>query len=238
VSAKTLPRHARPVAMGRWADRLAHRGLAGSPAGTQPPRPRARRDALAGPVAITEHCVIGDQIRVPAARCDMTGCTARFADPGALGEADNRAKALAAGWRADPVGRLVCPECQQCTDAAWPQPGPGHGRDPGGGTAPADASPRPAGRSVRAIMARWRTLGTSDRRWAQCLYLLAALASASNGWDAPQPLTVLSQAKTHQASTTATHQSGPVTSDGTASRGPGSTRGYRDDRSTFESFEH
>src|SRR5215471_17426645 len=101
------------MAADRWTGRLVHRGLPRSPTDAGGPRPLARRDPLAGPVAITEHCVIGDQIRVPAASCDMADCEAGFADLGALGEADNRARALGAGWRVDAVGQLLCPACQQ-----------------------------------------------------------------------------------------------------------------------------
>jgi acyl-CoA synthetase (AMP-forming)/AMP-acid ligase II len=43
----------------------------------------------------------------------MAGCFSRFADPAALGETDNRARALVAGWGEDGLGRLVCPACQQ-----------------------------------------------------------------------------------------------------------------------------
>jgi hypothetical protein len=53
--------------------------------------PPGRFDPLVHPVAITEPCVIGDQIRLPAAWCDMPGCGAAFADLAALGETDNRA---------------------------------------------------------------------------------------------------------------------------------------------------
>jgi len=72
-----------------------------------------RFDPLVHPVAITEHCVIGDQIRLPAAWCDLPGCGAAFADPAALGETDNRARAARAGWVRDRFGRLICPACQQ-----------------------------------------------------------------------------------------------------------------------------
>ena len=69
-------------------------------------------DSLTHPVAITGQSVIGDQIRVPTAGCAMAGCEVAFADPAALGEADNRARAVAAGWARDDLGRLVCPACQ------------------------------------------------------------------------------------------------------------------------------
>jgi hypothetical protein len=69
-------------------------------------------DPLVHPVAITGQSVIGDQIRVPAVWCAMVRCDAAFADPAALGEADNRTRALAAGWAEDALGRMVCPACQ------------------------------------------------------------------------------------------------------------------------------
>ncbi len=83
-------------------------------------QPAVRFDPLIHPVVITGHCVIGDQIRVPAAWCAMAGCQAAFADPAALGEADNRGRAVAAGWAKDALGRLVCPACQRDHPApAW-----------------------------------------------------------------------------------------------------------------------
>jgi hypothetical protein len=181
------------MAAERWTGRLVHRGLPRSPADAGAPRPLARRDPLAGPVAITEHCVIGDQIRVPAARCDMADCETRFADLGALGEADNRARALGAGWRADAVGRLLCPACQQRNGATWAR-APGHEPAAAGGPAPTGASPGLRGgvsRWARALLARWRGAASLGRhRRAQWLRLLAELASDSNGWDTPQPVTV------------------------------------------------
>ena len=152
----TLPRHARPMAAERWTGRLVHRGLPRSPADAGAPRPLARRDPLAGPVAITEHCVIGDQIRFPAASCDMADCEARFADLGALGEADNRARALGAGWRADAFGRLLCPACHQRNDAAWTR-APDREPDAAASPAPAGASPgfrAGVSRGARAMLAR------------------------------------------------------------------------------------
>ena len=45
--------------------------------------------------------------------CEMGPCISWHADPAALGEADTRARAIAAGWRIDALGRLACPRCQQ-----------------------------------------------------------------------------------------------------------------------------
>ena len=115
MNPRTPPRHARRLVGRRRSGRGVQQGLP-LPAGAQAPRPPARRDPqdpLVHPVAITERCVIGNQIRAPAAWCDTPGCGARFADPAALGEADNRARALAAGWCADAFGWLLCPACRQ-----------------------------------------------------------------------------------------------------------------------------
>jgi hypothetical protein len=57
--------------------------------------------------------VIGDQIRKPILWCQMGSCITWYADPAALGEADNRARAVAAGWRQDALGRIACPSCLQ-----------------------------------------------------------------------------------------------------------------------------
>ena len=45
--------------------------------------------------------------------------SAWYADPAALGEADTRARAIAAGWRIDGLGRLACPTCQQTDPFFW-----------------------------------------------------------------------------------------------------------------------
>jgi hypothetical protein len=70
-------------------------------------------------VEITERAAIGDELRIPLAWCEMGSCIARHADPSALGEADIRARAIAAGWRLDALGRLVCPQCQQGDSWFW-----------------------------------------------------------------------------------------------------------------------
>ena len=147
--------------MARWARRRAEpapvRVLADGDRDAW--QPAVRFDPLIDPVAITGHCVLGDQIRVPAAWCAMAGCQAAFADPAALGEADNRARAVAAGWAKDALGRLVCPACQrQRPVPAWwvpaREPGTAGGRGPAGGTA------RPAGgRPIRTA----RGLGAARR---------------------------------------------------------------------------
>ena len=49
----------------------------------------------------------------------MGACISHHADPLALGEADNRARAIAAGWRVDALRRLACPKCQQSDSWFW-----------------------------------------------------------------------------------------------------------------------
>lgn len=70
-------------------------------------------DLLGGPIVSSEPSVIGDRLRTPAAWCEMTPCISRYSDPSALGEADIRERAVAAGWRVDALGRLACPRCLQ-----------------------------------------------------------------------------------------------------------------------------
>jgi hypothetical protein len=209
VGPKTLPRHARPLAagrwagwptVGRWASQIAERGLTPPSAAARelPGYPPAdaeaagpRRDPLLDPLAITEHCVIGDQIRLPAACCDIVGCGAEFADLAALGEADNRARALAAGWSVDAFGRLVCPACQQRPDVTRPRiPSP----EPDTGTGPTSAAVRPGPRDgspsrQAKVTGSHGEASPGRHRRAPWLHVLAALASGNNGWQAPQPVT-------------------------------------------------
>jgi hypothetical protein len=107
---------------------------ANDPAVTAPPAPAAAASAPlpAPPVprvsdeddpresaAITERAAIGDELRIPIAWCDMDACISHYEHPAALGEADIRARAIAAGWRVDAVGRLACPQCQQSVPWFW-----------------------------------------------------------------------------------------------------------------------
>ena len=55
--------------------------------------------------------IIGDAFRLPALWCEFGSCIGRYTSRDALGERDLRARALAAGWRYDPGGRLACPSC-------------------------------------------------------------------------------------------------------------------------------
>jgi hypothetical protein len=199
VSPRTVPRHAVPQAVGRWAGRLVELGLLRPPADAPAPRSPGRYDPLVHPVALTEHCVLGDQIRVPAAWCDTAGCAARFADPAALGEADNRGRALIAGWSADALGQLMCPACQERHGVAGPRRVPGQGVAGDGDSTPAPARPGPGqggGSSARPMLTRWLGAGHLGRhRRAQWPHLLAALASDLSDWDARQPFIVASPGK-------------------------------------------
>jgi len=77
-----------------------------------PTRPAAPT-APAGRAGAAVRAVIGDQLRMPIMWCEIGSCISWHADPAALGEADTRARAIAAGWRIDALGRLACPQCQQ-----------------------------------------------------------------------------------------------------------------------------
>ena len=57
--------------------------------------------------------LIGDELRMPTTWCEIGSCISWHADREALGEADNRARAIRAGWRIDALGRMACPRCQQ-----------------------------------------------------------------------------------------------------------------------------
>jgi hypothetical protein len=152
---------------------------------------RVRTDPLAGPVAITERAVLGDMIRWPTAWCEMPGCISWHDHPAALGEADIRARALAAGWCVDAVARLVCPSCQQRNPDLWitHRLARQH-RAPARGTRH-DTGHTRTGRlrgawTAVSTWARDRADGPDWRpRWP---HLLAALAGASNGWNTPPPV--------------------------------------------------
>ena len=77
------------------------------------------RADVRGRVPITARAVIGDELRMPIMWCEMAFCIAWHADPAALGEADIRARAIAAGWRIDALGRMACPRCQQSSSQFW-----------------------------------------------------------------------------------------------------------------------
>jgi hypothetical protein len=79
----------------------------------------AATPAAAGRAEAAARAVIGDQLRMPIMWCEMGRCISWHADPAALGEADTRARAIAAGWRIDALGRLACPRCQQKDPGYW-----------------------------------------------------------------------------------------------------------------------
>jgi len=125
----------------------------------------------------------------------MTDCRTRFAHPAALGEADNRTRALASGWGQDPYGRLLCPACQQ-QQRRGPAEREVIARDAktAGARTPADSPAGSHGRvrqSVRSSLARWQRAVARGRhggtRWP---LLLLALATGPNGWAAPHRVTV------------------------------------------------
>jgi len=180
----------------RWPGRAAEF----APARPQPDgdrlarRPPVRFDPLIHPVAITGHCVIGNEIRIPVAWCDMAGCEAAFADPAALGEADNRARAVVAGWSRDPMGRLFCPACRQHHRAAlarWVLPRESAAIDD---HRVADGSMRPEGGPSRPVRSAAASLPPPapgqgrHQRETQRPRLLAALASGRNGRIAPHQI--------------------------------------------------
>jgi hypothetical protein len=80
--------------------------------------PRSMAETGAG-ADLPEPAPIGDELRIPIAWCEMGSCISHHADPAALGEADIRARAIAAGWRVDAVGRLACQACQQRDSWFW-----------------------------------------------------------------------------------------------------------------------
>jgi hypothetical protein len=92
------------------------------PAKTAPlavPTGSAAPAAPASRAGAAVRAVIGDQLRTPIMWCEMGSCISWHADPAALGEADTRARAIAAGWRIDALGRLACPRCQQDDPGFW-----------------------------------------------------------------------------------------------------------------------
>jgi hypothetical protein len=80
--------------------------------------------------------IIGDELRIPIMWCAFGACIERYTSADALGEQDLRARALAAGWRYDLLGRLACPSCAQHDETFWitrpPVPAPRRRRLPAG----------------------------------------------------------------------------------------------------------
>jgi len=100
-----------------WATAAA--AAAASPADASPAGRLGRRARLRPRVEITERAAIGDELRIPIAWCEMGSCISHHEDPVALGEADIRDRAVAAGWRLDALGRLACPKCLQSDSWFW-----------------------------------------------------------------------------------------------------------------------
>jgi hypothetical protein len=194
VTAKTIPRHARTLERRRWVPRPGEGQLAGRRASgvSQPGLAGGRggADPLAGPVAVTGRAVLGDRIRRPTAWCEMAACISRYEDPAALGEADIRARALAAGWRHDAVGRLVCPYCQRRGPGLWAS-SPAAPRDLPPARGPGQDTDRArAGRisAVWSALSAWYQDVRGGQDWRrEWLRLLAALAVGGNGWNTPPP---------------------------------------------------
>ena len=106
-SADLLP-PPRPRFPRRWpaAPGQAPAGAASPPPGQRPAiRPPAMRRWR------PMRAVIGDEFRVPVLWCEFGSCIGRYTSRDALGERDLRARALAAGWCYDALGRLACPSC-------------------------------------------------------------------------------------------------------------------------------
>jgi hypothetical protein len=195
VTTKTIPRHARTLARQSGvpspnADRLPNPAAPGT-ALPQPADGRVRTDPLAGPVAITEWAVLGDTIRRPAVWCEMPGCISRHDHPAALGQADIRARALAAGWCHDAVGRLVCSSCQQRNPDLWITHRLARQHRAPTGSRRHDSGQTRAGRPRgiwTAVSARARAFVGGPDRWPRWPHLLAALVCTGNGWSTPPPV--------------------------------------------------
>jgi len=120
----------------------------------------------------------------------MSACISRHDDPAAVGEADIRARALAAGWRHDAIGRLVCPYCQQRNPALWaayplaqqhPAPAEGSRQPPAHSRAGRIGAVRT---TISALSARRRQVWDDLARRPRWPHLLAALADGGNGSNA------------------------------------------------------
>jgi hypothetical protein len=110
---KVIPGHALHPGAGTWPVPAPSDGF-------QDPAWGQSRSLPAGPSVLcgsaghaTQRAVIGDELRRPVLWCQMDSCVTRFADPDAHGEADNRARAIGAGWREDAFARFACPACLQ-----------------------------------------------------------------------------------------------------------------------------
>src|SRR5258707_7061416 len=122
-----MPDHPEPAAWKGSQPAPAPQGEPLAPRHRRPPAlrlPQPRSEALIEqarrPGRPAGRAVIGDQLRLPVVWCQMGSCIARHFEPQALGEADIRARAIAAGWRVDALGRLACPGGQQTSPHFWP----------------------------------------------------------------------------------------------------------------------
>jgi hypothetical protein len=186
MGSRARPRHGRRPTVAGWAAQIAARWAARARA-VRPARPPVHGDPLVSPVEITGHAVIGDQLRLPATWCDMPGCGAVFADPAALGEADNRAKATAAGWQHDAIGQLICPACQRDHRAAGQPrlpPPPATAEDHPPAVDPAGQAGRVSQPAPPATSARGR------HRGAHRSHLLTARATDRTTRATTQPATI------------------------------------------------
>ncbi len=132
VTLVASPYVAGPVTPEAWMAPVAP-GVPAAPAfAAQPTAPRAATPAAAAPPRATPApaapapappagpepivgALIGADLRTPMVWCELEpgSCVSWHGDREALGMADVRARAIAAGWRIDALGRLTCPQCQQ-----------------------------------------------------------------------------------------------------------------------------
>jgi hypothetical protein len=88
--------------------------FAARPVAPEAPVASAPPALAAGPETVVG-ALIGADLRTPMVWCELEpgSCVSWHGDREALGMADVRARAIAAGWRIDALGRLTCPQCQQ-----------------------------------------------------------------------------------------------------------------------------
>ena len=161
--------------MNDWPAELRDAGAAvppsdgwSQPDGDGDPRPEARAGTEAGARAgAVARAVIGDQLRMPVMWCQMGSCISWHADTAEHGEARTRARAIAAGWRIDALGRPACPGASRLSRRLDLPPGPAvealHGQcqcRPGGRR---EAAVTPAARPPRPPT-RWSRYGTASTR--------------------------------------------------------------------------
>ncbi len=103
----------RPYVGGTWPMPAPPDEPQGLPSGRSRSLPADPSVPRGSPRHATQRAVIGDELRRPVLWCQMGSCVTWFADPDALGEADNRARAIGDGWREDAFARFACPACLQ-----------------------------------------------------------------------------------------------------------------------------